>query len=219
VSVDLPAGTGFPQSHEDSGQALRKLAGLFPLTGQNVADGTITDDNLASPNNTAYKTILTSGGRLGLDRGAGTFLLGSGSAAAAGQMNSSGTAVAHGASVDAPDIIHFDAAAYAVDGKATVMRVVAQVAENPTSDTNDKTVGLYSVTVGGGVDTISYTAAALVANSAVAINGAANAITPGITADFAIPADGAYMLAVVTNNPITNNSAISVHAMLQIRNI
>jgi len=49
VAIDLPGGSGFPQSHTDSGQALRKLAGMFPLTRQNIADDAVGPDQIDVP--------------------------------------------------------------------------------------------------------------------------------------------------------------------------
>lgn len=179
----------------------------------------ITDANLASPNNAAYRTLLTSVGVHGLDNLAGTYLLGS-AGDAARTMYKSGQSQGFTGGYSPPDLIHFDDADYVVGSKTQKLRVRAQVAANATAPAITFTVGLYPLTVAGATDALAFTVGTVVTGSTVAIaSPPASTITQDNSGDFAIPADGAHCLAVVTSAQIANNSAVTVAVQLQTRSV
>lgn len=216
MSIDLPGGSGFPKSHDDSGQALRKLAGLFPLTGNNIANATVTDDNLASPNNSTYKTIATGSATWGLDQASASILLTTHGTAALG--HTSGAAIAAAGNTKITDIIDLNSADYAVAGKTTRLRVRGQVACNATAPGINFTIGLSTLTVAGAADNLAFTTAAAVGVNASVTTPAASTITRAAGTDFDFPANGAYCLFAFTSAAIANNSLVQISAQLQVRN-
>lgn len=187
------------------------LNGENKLPGSSLAAAAaIADTQLASPNNSAYRTILAVPQALSNDLEAGTYLMG----------NYSGTPVKSGASAGTIPGFYFDDADYAVAGKTLKMRLRAQIATNATKPTLKFTVGLYPVTVAGAADQIVFTLGAVVPGSTVEFNEpAASTITPKEAADFTVPADGAYVMGVVTSGALTNNNLSLLNAQLQVRNV
>jgi hypothetical protein len=181
-----------------------------------IASGVVTDAKLASPNNSVYRTILTADAVAGADRGAGTYLLKSYSFG----LLLSGEDVNLPSSV--PPLIYFDDADYTVSGLTQKLRLRAQIRPNATAPgTITYTVGLHNVTAGaGGADALSYTLASAVSGSTVAfVNPSASTPAQNATSDFTIPADGYYVLGVVTSAAVANNSAVHISAQLQTRNV
>src|SRR5690348_5028567 len=100
------------------------------------------------------------------------------------------------------------------------MRLRAQIASNATKPTLKFTVGLYPVTVAGGADQIALTLGAVVSGSTIEFNEpAASTITSKETADFAVPADGAYVLGFVTSALQTSSNVSVLNAQVQVRNV
>lgn len=181
-----------------------------------IADGAVSDAKLASPNNPAYRTLMQAGSSFSNDYAANTHLLGEGGDATTANIVGGG-----GIRFSIPSIIYLDDADYAVAGKATKLRVRAQIFVNEVKAALKFTFGLYPLTASsGGSDTLSLTKGAVIGGSTVEINEpAANARTSAVGADFDIPADGSYALAVVTSAALTNNSAVFCAAQLQLHHV
>jgi hypothetical protein len=176
----------------------------------------ITDGNLASPNNSVYRTLLTGGGALldtagGGQLAAGTyFLLHSGMALSPYSPSSLAGGVG----------FYFDDADYTVGGLTQKLRIRAQVCQNATASTNTFTFGLYPVTFSGASEVITATSGTVVSNSTVAAANA-SASTPNsyVGTDFTIPADGFYALGVVWTGNMTQFAGAIMEAQLQTRNV
>ena len=121
------------------------------------------------------------------------------------------------------NIIRIEAADYpAVNGAAPKLRVRANIHCNDVAPTGNFTVGLHAVTrpgTSGGAGLCIYTIAAAVAGStATATAPAADSSTSLASADFALPADGYYVLGVVTTATVAASAHVHVSASLQMRN-
>lgn len=181
------------------------------LESKQVKDGTLTDTDLASPNNAAYRTLLSAQNIIG-GVGAGTYILGNDGiepAASGGKLTTGSPKNVH--------LFYLDDADYTVAGKTQKLRLRVQIFVNGTKPTLKFTFGLYPISgCGGGANELTMTLGAVVAGSAVEINEpAANALAWGVGADFAVPADGAYALGVLTSGAMTANSAALLSAQLQ----
>lgn len=178
----------------------------------------IPDGNLASANNSVYKTIYAVNGSISPDAGADTriFYELDTNGSTAGSMQASGTS---GTAGYLPYLFYFDDADYAVAGLTTRLRLRFQVACNATALSSvTLTAGLYPVTVAGGADAIAFTAGTVVTGSTVAVaNATASTISQGNSGDFTVPSDGAYCFAVVQSATLTNNSLVTCHLQLQYR--
>lgn len=109
-----------------------------------------------------------------------------------------------------------DDADYTISGRNTRLRVRAVVSVNGTAPTSTFTVGLYPVTFSGGASVLTGTLGAVVASSTAAVVAPAiNASTPAVSADFAVPADGHYVFAVVVAGAVAASSKCLVMAQLQ----
>lgn len=186
-----------------------------------VLNGNVDDDNLASPNNSVYRTLLSAKGIVGVDQAASTYMLGSSYGSVSAAMNNSGSALTLGnIPVHPPEIFYFDDADYTVAGKTPKLRLRCQVAANGTAPGITFTFGLRPITVAGSADALTYTAGTVVSGSTVAIaSPSASTVTSGVNSDFTVPSDGAYALCVVTSGTIANNAAVGCHAQLQVRHV
>ncbi len=189
-----------------------------------TSENKVQDSSLASSNNAAYRTIFSANSYLGFDAAAATYLLGS----QVGQLGSTAQPMVSGTTMPlssnslfvGPPFFYFDDADYTVAGKTLKMRLRAQVAANATKPAIKFTFGLYPVTVAGEADKFTLTLGAVASGSTIEFNEpAASTITQKEAADFTIPADGAYMLGVVTSGALTNNSVALLSAQLQTRNV
>lgn len=124
------------------------------------------------------------------------------------------------ANTPAPPFFYFAKADYEVANKTQKLRLRAQVAANATKPALKFTYGLYPVTVAGGADQATMTLGTVVSGSTLEFNEpTASTVTSKETADFTIPADGAYMLGVVTSATLTNNSFVICSGQLQTRSV
>jgi hypothetical protein len=117
--------------------------------------------------------------------------------------------------------IYIAAADYpTVDGKAPKLRIRAQVHCNDVAPTGNFTVGLHPITrpaTSGGAGLCIYTIGAAAASIAVT-TPAADSSNILASADFALPADGHYVLAVVTTATVAASAHVHISASLQMRN-
>lgn len=204
------------------------------VTAAKIQDGTITaaklsallaDTALASPNNSAYRTLLMAQSPITRDASAGTYILGTSYGDTGGfllpALNGTNLAYAPTASqesVSLPSLIYFDDADYTVGGKTQKLRLRAQVLCNATAPAINFTVGLYPVTVAGAADNLTFTLGTVVTGSTVALNTpSASTVNQGNSGDFTIPADGPYALGFVSSGTLANNAACFVYGHLQTR--
>lgn len=175
------------------------------------------DSALASPNNSAYRTLLFAQSMYSFDAAAGTYFLCNQSSG----LNplTSGSAIGNTNRLS-PHYLYFDDADYSVANKTQKLRIRAQIACNATKAAIKFTFGMYPITVAGGTDELTITLGTVVSGSTVEINEpAASTVTSGTGSDFTIPSDGAFMLGVVTSGTLTNNSITLLSAHLQTRSV
>ena len=144
---------------------------------------------------------------------AGTYMLANGSAPILSGADSTTSSL---------PIFPFAKADYEVANKTQKLRLRVQIATNATKPTTKFTFGLYPVTVAGGSGELKATLGTVVSGSTFEINEpAASTITSKETADFTIPADGAYSLGVVTGGELNPTPAVrvKVYMVLQTRNV
>ncbi len=128
-----------------------------------------------------------------------------------------------------PQLIYIAAADYpSVNGLTPKLRIRAQVLVNHVAPTGNITFGLYPITApasSGGAGVRSHTIGAVVSgsNGAVCTTPAADTnhisgVTAGFTAcsDFSLPADGLYVICIVTTATIATSSYVECIADLQI---
>lgn len=187
--------------------------------------GTVLADDVVG----AYRTLLTGERILPTDTAAtgGPFFLGptgvtpsvtQQSGAASNWTYTTTTAVA-GQPGGVP-LVYLDDADYAIAGRTTKLRVRGIVLANATAPAINFTFALHPITVAGAADTVTYYLGTATAGStAVATTPSASTVTAATGTDFTIPADGAYALGVTISGTLANNSAVSVHAQLQLRHV
>lgn len=167
-----------------------------------AASAGIPDSKLASPNNSAYKTLLTVQGWMISTGAAPKFFLGDGTMIPTPNV----------ATPQLP-ILYLDDADYTVAGLSPKLRVRAQCFTPASGSSNTSTVGLYPIT---GISAGAYTIGAVTSGSTVAFSpSAANTASQSNSGDFAFPTDGYYILGIAT----TPSSAIGFTAQLQTRNV
>lgn len=201
---------------EDNDKAIRDVVNGQLTNGNLSGSAGITDANLASPNNSAYRTILQTNCSLNGNANGAVFLMGG--SQDSGIPFRSGTARTMSTGSSPPDIIYFDDADYTVAGKTQKLRIRAQLCTNATAPGKAFTVALYPLTVAGAANEITYTVGTVVASSLLIFSApSASTITSGVVSDFTIPSDGAYVLCVVPGGTPTSDSITTVHAQLQTR--
>lgn len=164
-------------------------------------------------NNALYRTILEASGSHIAARVAGTYGFGHGDPLA---ISATGT-------LYPLQIIRIDSADFpSVNSLAAKFRIKVTLMVNDVAPTGNFTFGLHPVTrpaTSGGVGLVIYTIGAAVSGSTVAINTpAADSMNQGASVDFALPADGYYVLGVVTNATVAASSHLHLTAKLQLRN-
>lgn len=160
-----------------------------------------------------YRTILQVIGSHTAARVAGTYGFGYGDPLAI-----SGTGTLYPLAV-----IRIDSADYpTINGLAPKFRVKWSLEVNDVAPTGNFTFGLHPVTrpaTSGGAGLDIYTIGAAVSGStSVASAPAADAQLTGASADFALPADGYYVLGVVTTAAVATSSHLHLSSSLQVRN-
>lgn len=164
--------------------------------------------------NASYRTILECSGSHTAGKVAGTYALGQGDPIAI-----SGTGTLYPINT-----IYIAAADYpAVDGKAAKLRIRAQLYSNNVAPTGNYTLGLYPITrpaTSGGAALNIYTLGTVVAgsNGTTFTTPAADGLLNAVSSDFSLPADGNYVIGVVTTATVVTNSHLHITASLQMRN-
>jgi hypothetical protein len=161
-----------------------------------------------------YVTLISVSGSHIAARVAGTYSLGY---ADAMPVNGVGTLYPTG-------IVRIDSADFpTINGLTPKLRIKASIQTNDVAPTGNFTFGLYPITrpaTSGGAGLIINTLGAVVTGS----NGAtftAPAADQSLTAngsDFALPANGWYVVGVVTTATVATSALVHCHAQLQYRN-
>lgn len=119
--------------------------------------------------------------------------------------------------------IHIAAADYPVAGTlAPKLRIRASLYVNDVAPTGNFTFALHPITrpaTSGGAGLLIYTIGAAVAGSATTVIAApaADSSSVVVSADFALPADGHYVIGVVTTATVAASSHLHMSALLQMR--
>jgi hypothetical protein len=164
--------------------------------------------------NSVYRTILDSTGSHIAAKAAGTYGIPQGNPLAV-----SGTGTLY-----ALNVIYIDSNDYpTIDGKAAKLRVRCVIECNDVAPfTGTMVVGLHPVTrpaTSGAAGLCIHTIGTAVSGSTVTLtNPAADSQNNLAGADFALPANGFYILAMVTNATMATSSHCHISASLQIRN-
>ena len=186
------------------------IQGIQGIAGNTGAAGT----NGASDFGT-YKTILSASGSHTAARAAGTYALPSGGGVC--PLTGAGTIYPLG-------IVQLAAADFpAVNGFAAKLRIRAQLYTNDVAPTGNYTFGLYPITrpaTSGGVGVDIFTLGTVVSgsNGATFTAPAADLLGGAVGADFALPADGHYVIGVVTTALVAVAAHLHLVAQLQIHN-
>jgi hypothetical protein len=188
--------------------AYSKLALTGAILNADLA-GSIADAKLASPNNSTYKTVFRTWGRISQSTSAGTILL-------PGYNSNLISGVDTGGGCNAFDLV---ASEYAVGGLTSKLRLKVQLHTNATAPgTMIFTAGLYPFTVAGGTNLMGYTVGTVVSGSTVVFTDpAASTDQSGNSGDFTLPSDDRYVVAVVTNATTAAASNVFITASLQTR--
>lgn len=189
------------------------------VKGDLIANGTVTDAKLASPNSALYKVLFSTHGLIGVDTAAATFLLGSRRDNNSMMMQTGVDEPISGFGVEPPDFFHFVAADFNIPNTgAEELALRVMVAANATAPGINFTFSLRAPTVAGAADNINYAAGAAISGTSIAINTpSASTISTAVLEDIALPANNEYIAAVATSGTIANNSMVSCHAQLMIR--
>lgn len=181
------------------------------LSNENLSGAAgITDANIASPNNVAYRTIYQGIGTVTTGKTAGTYLF---------IPPASGASITPAGSFEVGSgtglyFFHFAAADYAVASKTQKLRLRSQIGIGGTAATITYTLGLYPLTISAG----KWAGGSVTSGSTVAlVNPTLNTVSQGNSGDFTIPADGAYAVCVVLSG--TANVFADLSFQLQTRSV
>lgn len=158
-----------------------------------------------------YNTLMNVSASHTVGKLAGTYALGDGIAAA---ISGTGTLIPVG-------IIGIYAADFpAVTGMSAKLRIRAQVNCNVAAPTGNFTFGLYPITRPGapglaGLDTYTIGTVVTGSDGATVSTPAAGSQNSLVSSDFAIPADGQYVIAVVTTATVAAGAHVHLNAQLQ----
>lgn len=173
----------------------------------------ITDANLASPNNSVYKTIYRAEGFVsaGNPGGLAYYFLGN-----TITLFPSGGGTLLQAYV--PPVLVMDSADYAVAGKSTVMRIRAAYASNGTAIGVNVSTALTTYTVGGAGTAMTYTIGS--GTGIVTLTTpAANSTTVGTTSDLSLPSNGNYLAYIYLSGSPAANHVGHLSVQVQVRNV
>lgn len=185
-----------------------------PAAGDNSTKVATTAYARAAAPNASYRTILDSSGSHIAGKTAATYAMGQGYPL---QVSGTGT-------LDPPNIIHIVSTDFpSVDGLSPKLRIRANVAVNDVAPTGTYVVALHPVTrpgTSGAAGVCIYSVGAAVASSAASTisTPAADTHTGVVGSDFALPADGFYVIGVTTTGTVAVSSHMHFSACLQMRN-
>ena len=124
----------------------------------------------------------------------------------------------------APAIIRIDSADYpTIDGLPPKFRIKWSLMVNDVAPTGTFRIGLFPITrpaTAGGAGLNIYTMGAVVSgsNDSIISTPAADSMNNGVSSDFSLPADGYYVLGIVTTATVATSSHLHINAQLQVHN-
>jgi hypothetical protein len=199
--INAPTFTGVP-------------AAPTPAAGTNTTQLATAAYAMSAAPNASYRTLLDCTSSHIATRVAGTYALAQGNPAA---ITGVGT-------LYAINTIYIAAADYpTVNGLAPKLRIRVQLYTNDVAPTGNYTFGLYPITrpgTSGGAGLCIYTLGTVVSgsNGATFTTPAADGLLNAVGADFALPADGHYVIGMVTTATVATSAHIHISAQLQMRN-
>jgi len=182
--------------------------------GTNTTQLATTAFATAINNNASYRILAHFSASHTAAKVAGTYALNYGDLSAVG---GTGTAYPLG-------VIQIVGADYpTINGITTKLRIRAQLYTNDVAPTGNFTFGLYPITrpaTSGAAGVCIFTLGTVIAgsNGATFTAPAADLLGSAVGADFVIPADGPYVIAVVTTATVATSAHVHLHAQLQTRN-
>lgn len=184
-----------------------------PSAGTNTTQLATTAYAMAAAPNASYRVILDCSGSHIAARVAGTYGFGQGDPIA---ITGVGTLYPLNA-------IYIDSSDFpTINGLAAKLRVRAQLFVNDVAPTGNFTFGLHPITrpaTSGGAGLVIYTIGAAVSGSTCLISApAADSSNVAVGSDFALPANGHYVLGVVTTATVATSSHLHMSVALQLRN-
>jgi hypothetical protein len=209
IPVNIPELSSAPANPPSGYQIIYpKTDGKWYTKNSAGVESVVSNEGLST-----YRTILDSSGSHIAARVAGTYGFGQGDPAA---ITGTGT-------LYPLNTIYIDSADYpSVNALAAKLRVRAQLYVNDVAPTGNFTFGLHPVTrpaTSGGAGLVIYTIGAAVSGSTVTVNTpAADSSNILAGSDFALPANGHYVLGVVTTATVATSSHLHMSASLQMRN-
>jgi hypothetical protein len=218
----------FPQRVDDRTKRWQAISGdTSGISGSQIEDDGITASKLATDVLGIWETILSAEGYL-WDTGAGnptaqTYLIGATGVFSGtsdfGMLSANSFGVVAQTKVKPPPIKNLKSADYALSGAATQIRVRATIGVNGTATGRNFQVGIVPLTISGADDNLLFTGA-LAGSPLATINAPAiNDFSEDTSAAASLPSNGKYALAVLPSGTLANNSAITVHAELQINHV
>jgi hypothetical protein len=199
---------GSPNSSQDP-KIKTMLTGLnSKLNSSNLLE----DTGLASPNNGAYRLLFASVSSFNSEQPAGTYPF--------APQGSSPPRTGENFALVTTNYFYFAKADYEVANKTQKLRLRTQVGVNGTKPLLKFTFGLYPITIAGTTTEAKLTLGTVVTGSTIEFNEpAASTFTSKETADFTIPADGAYCVGFVSSATLTTSSNLKFAAQLQTRSV
>lgn len=179
--------------------------GTIAISSSQITDGTITDTDLASPNNAAYRTVFSSAGIVAAGVTAGTYYFANQAAIASA-----------GATTGVPNIVPITSTDFSVANKTANMRIRAGWTTNAVAPTSTFTLGLYPITaVAGAAGNTNVTLGTVLAGSTAALVApAASSKNQIASTDFAVPTSDVYVLGVTTSVATTAASSYTTFQIL-----
>jgi hypothetical protein len=207
---------------QDSPISVANATGIATFTASPIVPTPTAGDNSTKTATTAYvrtaisvsryENLLQVGASHTAGAVAGTYGLGFGNVAA---VSGTGTLYQLG-------ILHYVAADYptTIDGLSPKLRIRAQVNCNDVAPTGNFTFGMYPITrpaTSGGAGLCIYTIGTVVSgsNGSTVSTPAADSQNSLVGSDFTPPADGQYIIAVVTTATVAASAHVHLNAILQ----
>lgn len=203
---------------ENVNQLNSNLAAISSVINGGITNGNlsgsaaITDANLASPNNSVWRTVATAASLTYNGLGTSYYFISSGATATpttSGADNSVGSFVY-------PAVVDLRSADFSVAGLTTYVRIKSVFHSNATALGYNLETGIASFTVGGGTGAIKWTIGSSAASATFTTPSASTATVANGTA-VALPSDGVYAFYMKPSGSAPSNHLAGVQVSLQVR--